>query len=110
MVVLGYAYFEGKNVIRGPEIIINTPEETFVSPEQKVAIQGLAERIVELRLNGRPVSVTEAGAFYEEILLAPGYNELTFTARDKAGREAVKKLQVVYEAGATTSLQQSPAE
>jgi len=110
--VLGYAYFEGQNLLQGPDIQIDVPEEVIVSPEEKVAIQGIAERIVELRLNGRPVPVTEAGAFYEEILLAPGYNRVTLVARDKRGKETTKELQIVYTPPQTdtSSSQQSPLE
>ncbi len=108
VMVFGYAYYEGRHLIRGPEISLTT-EDVLTTNAQKVAIQGVAERIVELRLNGRPISVTESGQFYEEILLAPGYNTITLLARDKAGRETVREVRVVYEKTAH-DIQQSLVE
>lgn len=104
VLVLSYAYFEGRNLIQGPVIHLQSPAEVFTSKEQKVAIQGTAERIVELRLNGRPVPLTETGDFYEETLLSPGYNRVSLVARDKAGRETARDIQVVYEPETPTTL------
>ena len=98
---LGYSYFEGRHLLQGPMIALDTTEETLTVTEPYLRIQGTAERIVELQLNGRPVSVTEAGVFSEDIVLAPGYNRVRFTARDRTGRETVKDLEIRDRASTT---------
>ncbi|MCG3770689.1 MAG: hypothetical protein JW384_01844 [Nitrosomonadaceae bacterium] len=99
---LGYSYFEGRHLLQGPMITLDTVEKTLTVTEPYLRIQGTAERIVELQLNGRPVSVTEAGVFSEDIVLAPGYNRVRFTARDRTGRETVKDLEIMYRATTTS--------
>ncbi|MBP9669098.1 MAG: hypothetical protein KBE09_02295 [Candidatus Pacebacteria bacterium] len=98
---LGYSYFEGRHLLQGPVIALDIPG-TMTVTEPYLRIAGTAERIVELQLNGRPVSVTEAGAFTEDIVLMPGYNRVSFTARDRTGRATVKDLEVLYQATTTS--------
>ena len=60
-----------------------------------------AERITELKLNGKPISVTENGDFEEPYLLAEGSNHLILEARDARGRTTQKMLEIVYTAKKT---------
>ena len=100
--VLGYALFAGRKLLQGPAILVDSGQ-VVRSTQQVVAIKGTAERIVELRIDGRPVPVTEQGAFDDEVSLAPGLNRIELTASDKTGRTATKVLQVYYDAPATTT-------
>lgn len=103
LAVIGYAYFEARNILYGPRIAIATPEETLSVTDQLVHIKGRAENISELTVNGNPVSVTEDGAFDEALLLAVGYNKIVLTARDKFGRSTSKTLQILYSDTASSS-------
>lgn len=94
--ILGYAYFEGRGLTQGPEIILDLKEDVFTSEEELVSIAGRAERINELTVNGRPVLVTEDGTFYEEFLLSRGYNRVLLEAKDKAGRTTEKEVGIMY--------------
>ncbi|MBI2048341.1 MAG: hypothetical protein HYT30_00215 [Parcubacteria group bacterium] len=96
LVVLAYAYFEARNVIRGPEITLAVPSEGLIVHESLVLVRGSASNITELRMNGRVVPTTEAGAFEEAHLLAAGYNKITLHATDKMGRETVRNIELVY--------------
>ena len=100
--ILGYAYFEARNVIGGPSIETATSGAVVVR-EQLVIIKGVASNITEIQMNGRPISTTEAGTFEEAHLLAEGYNAILLTARDKIGRTTVKKIEIVYEPIATST-------
>ena len=68
----------------------------MTSHEAFTSIHGRAERITELRLNGKPISVTENGEFDEPYLLAHGSNRLILEARDARGRKTTKILDIVY--------------
>ncbi|OGG72556.1 hypothetical protein A3A38_02290 [Candidatus Kaiserbacteria bacterium RIFCSPLOWO2_01_FULL_53_17] len=90
----GYALYEAQGLLSGP--IISIPNETVTIHEEFTTIRGRAERISELRLNGKPISVTEEGEFEESYLAAPGSNRIILEARDARGRKSVKTLDVVY--------------
>jgi len=96
LIVLAYAYFEARNVIQGPQIILAVPAEGLVVHESLVLVRGTASNITELRMNERVIPTTEAGAFEEAHLLAPGYNKITLRATDKTGRETSKDIELVY--------------
>lgn len=96
LAVLGYGYFEARNVLYGPRIMIATPTAPATVSEPLVHIRGSAQNIVILRMNGAPVSVTEAGDFDEALLLAPGYNKVVLSASDKLGRTTEQVLEIIY--------------
>lgn len=104
LAILGYAYYEGLPLLRGPSIVLNLPTETIATSDPYVRIEGSAERITRLLLNGREVVLTEGGSFTEDILLSEGYNELTFLAVDQTGRETTQMVHVLY-----TPTQEKPA-
>ncbi len=93
--IIGYALFEARNIVYGPNIILTT--ETTEVTERVVLIQGKAERIAELRINGRTIPVTESGAFEEPVVLTQGYNRIMVTATDKFGRTEEKVLELIYQ-------------
>lgn len=93
--IIGYALFEARNIVYGPNIILTT--ETTEVTERVVLIQGKAERIAELRINGRTIPVTESGVFEEPIVLTQGYNRIMVTATDKFGRTEEKVLELIYQ-------------
>jgi hypothetical protein len=94
LLIVGYAYFEARGVLYGPTIHV-TSDVTEVS-DPFIAIQGKAERIASLSMNGRPISVTEDGAFNEPYLLAPGLNRIMLDATDRYGRSSQQIVEVVY--------------
>jgi len=103
LAVIGYAYFEARNILYGPHIEIGTPGNAPLSvTEPLIHIRGKAENISELRMNENPVLVTEEGAFDEALLLAVGYNKVVLTAKDKFGRSTKKVLEIIYSLASST--------
>ena len=94
VVVIGYAYFEARGLIYGPRILV--PAEVAEVHERFVTITGRAERISELRMNGKPIAVTEEGDFEEPYLLTPGLNRIILDAEDKYGRTHQEIVRIVY--------------
>ena len=81
LVVAGYGAFEARGLVIGPTITLNTlPSETTV---QFIKINGNADRIASLSMNGTPIAVTESGEFSEPFLLAPGTNDIFLEAQDR---------------------------
>jgi hypothetical protein len=94
LIVLGYAYYEARGLLFGPDIAV-TSEITEVH-ESLVTIQGHANRIASLSMNGKTISVTEDGVFEEPYLLTPGYNRIVLEASDKYGRVRRRAVEIVY--------------
>lgn len=96
LLLLGYAAYEARGILYGPAIEV--PHESIVVTDPYAVIRGNAERITELRLNGKPIPVTEEGAFEEPFLLALGTNYLILEARDARGRTTQETITIIYNA------------
>jgi hypothetical protein len=94
LLLAGYALFEARGILIGP--MITVPEEAVTVSEPLTHIRGRAERITELRLNGKQIPVTESGEFDEPFLLAEGSNHLILEAKDQRGRTTEARLIIVY--------------
>ncbi|MBI5457038.1 hypothetical protein HY969_04855 [Candidatus Kaiserbacteria bacterium] len=92
--LLGYAYYEARAMLYGPRITV--PTETIVVHEPFTVIQGRAEHISELRMNGAAISVTEDGYFEEPHLLTPGENRIILDATDRFGRTEQEIIEILY--------------
>ena len=106
IVVVGYAYFEGRALLYGPSIEIS-PRVMEVS-DAYITISGVARRIASLSLNGTPISVTEEGVFEEGYVLSLGYNELVLDARDKYGKTTKRTIEIIYQPTETIPENPSP--
>src|SRR3989344_5816249 len=94
LIVLGYAYYEGWELLYGPTIDV-APRVMEVSGPL-IVISGQAQRISSLSLNGMEISVSEEGGFSEKYVLTPGYNRLILNARDKYGKTAERVVEIMY--------------
>lgn len=103
LLIVGYAYYEARGVLYGPSIHISSEVREVTDPF--VAIQGKADRIADLSMNGRPISVTEDGAFNEPYLLSPGLNRIMLDATDRYGRQTQQIVEIVYTPSSTSSVQ-----
>ncbi|OGG70066.1 hypothetical protein A3F27_03310 [Candidatus Kaiserbacteria bacterium RIFCSPHIGHO2_12_FULL_53_13] len=101
LLVIIYAYYEARGFLYGPSI--NIPSDVTVAHDPFVTIRGTADRIAGLYMNGKPVPVTEGGAFDEPYLLAIGYNRIVLQARDKYGRERERVIEIIYQPDAASS-------
>ncbi len=87
-VTLGYSYFVFYDFIRGPRIILATPETGFATTTAHIVIVGRAVRINSLFLNGVAIPFDLEGNFSKSLLLAEGYNIMKITVGDKYKRTA----------------------
>jgi hypothetical protein len=104
LLAAGYAIYEAQGLLYGPRIYL--AHAATSTHESFVRIQGRAERITELQLNGATISVTEDGDFDEPYLLAAGSNRIILDAKDARGRTTRETLDIMYltpEGGADTT-------
>ena len=91
----GYAGFQSKKIISGPQITIQSPSTTSAN-DGAVDVSGVVKNVSVVTLNDRLIPIDEAGQFKEKILLYPGYNVIKLKATDKFGACVTKELQLVY--------------
>lgn len=60
-------------------------------------VRGVAEKATHITLNGREIFIDKNGNFSESIAMLPGYSIVTLDAKDKFGKTAEKKFEVVLE-------------
>jgi hypothetical protein len=103
LIILGYAYFEARGILYGPEIQISQGVEQVSSPY--IELTGTTTHIDTLTMNGQSVPVTEAGVFDIPYALSPGYNRIVLDATDKYGNSTQKIVEIVYTPASTTPTQ-----
>ena len=94
VIIILYGLYEAQGLLFGPKINIST--EKIVVHDPYVKIEGLAQRIVGLSMNGKQIPVTENGEFSEPFLLASGGNRIALEARDTYGRKTARYVEIVY--------------
>lgn len=92
LIVAGYSIWRSFDYARGPRITIADPADWSTVQASTTAIRGIVERAHIVTMNGKPVSIDEAGNFNEIIIVFPGTNIVTFTAKDQFGRMVEKRL------------------
>ncbi len=107
ILVILYAYYEARGFLYGPSI--DVPSEVTIAHDPFITIRGTAARISELSMDGKPVPVTEAGAFEEPYLLAVGYNRIVLEARDRYGRSRERIIEIIYQPAATPTAPSMPS-
>jgi len=94
LLIAAYAYYEGRGLLYGP--VIEIENHVLEVSDPFITIEGGTRRITALFLNGKQVPVTEDGAFSEGHVLAPGYNRIILSARDRWGKETERVIELVY--------------
>jgi hypothetical protein len=89
-----YAFFNTRDLVFGVKI----EDVVLVRGENEkvniVTITGNAENAKVLTINGREISIDQAGNFNETIALILGYNTVTIRAEDKFGLQDEKNYQL----------------
>jgi hypothetical protein len=91
----GYAGFQSKKIISGPQITIQSPATTSAN-NSAVDVSGVVKNVSVVKLNDRLIPIDESGQFKEKVLLYLGYNVIKLEATDKFGASVTKELQMVY--------------
>lgn len=91
LVILGYTLYALFPLLEGPRLLVQA--DTALSGV--TVISGETERVSFLAVNEEQVPVDEGGFFSVTRAYPPGYTALTVSARDRFGRERVKRLSFI---------------
>ncbi|MEK7148327.1 MAG: hypothetical protein AAB770_00215 [Patescibacteria group bacterium] len=94
-IIIGYSYFVLNDFIRGPRIVILSPENGFSTTTPAITILGKAVHANNLTVNDAPTPVDLNGNFHSRLILARGYNIIRVTAKDNYARTVEKTLEIV---------------
>lgn len=100
IIVLLYAFFNARQLLSGPEIIINSPENGRSFDKPFIEIIGTAKNTSFISMNGRTIYVNENDEFKEKLLLPPGTSIIKIDARDRFERSTEVTLWYTYEGSA----------
>jgi hypothetical protein len=95
LTIIVFAFFRSLNYIRGPEIIIDYPQNGEIIASSSIKISGQAKRIVKIMLNDFPITINEQGYWNENLIIFPGLNKITLKVQDQFGRIRIKQLDIV---------------
>jgi hypothetical protein len=101
LLIIGYAIFNSRNLIFGVKIknvnINGLPiEDGATITANTIEITGVAQNAVDLTLDGRVISIDQAGNFDETIALLNGYNIINIKAEDKFRNVDEKNYQLMH--------------
>ncbi|MFT5849265.1 MAG: hypothetical protein ACI9H6_000066 [Patiriisocius sp.] len=92
---VGYALFQARFILAGPEVAFINQPETLQSSRQ-VILEGNAQNIVRMTLNGRQIYTDKSGYFNETLVLENGYTVATLQAHDRYGSSSSYTQEFVY--------------
>jgi hypothetical protein len=95
VIVVGYSLFSARHIIKGPTIVIETPQNGEQTKSNFVEIKGKSQNLNYITLNDRQIFIDDEGNFKEKLILYEGENTLKLYGKDKFGRETTKYLQIV---------------
>lgn len=94
--LVGYTIFQARFIIIGPVIIMyNIPE--VVQTQRLIILEGNAQNIIKITLNGRQIYTDKNGYFKEKLILENGYTISTLQVHDRFGRTSSYTHHFVYQ-------------
>jgi hypothetical protein len=92
LVVVSYGVFESRRLVKGPTIIIDSPQDGSATTTALVMVTGTAKNISFLSINDGPAYTDEDGKFVYRFSPPLGYTVVTVAATDRFGRRASEKI------------------
>src|SRR3989344_2640151 len=91
-----YAIFGSNNLIEGVKIKkVNITDGAKIE-NSVIEVTGNAKNATNLTLNGREITINQAGDFNETIALLTGYNVINIRAKDKFGYSDEKNYKLMH--------------
>ena len=92
--VVGYSLFEARFLIIGPEVRITSHPDGAHTDERVIILEGTAENIAHISLNGRQIFTDTEGQWSEKLALSEGLSIMTVEAEDRFGRETQESISI----------------
>jgi hypothetical protein len=97
LVIILYALLSSRDLIFGVKIKNVNLQDGATVTESIQKVTGNAKNATRLTLDGREISVDEAGNFDETVALLLGYNVINIKAVDKFGHLDEKNYKLIYQ-------------
>lgn len=99
--IVAFIFFNSRNIIFGIKIknvnINNSPATKYTKTKESIIkITGKAKNAINIKINGREISIDQKGNFSETLALSLGYNLINIIAKDKFGNVDEKNYQLIY--------------
>ena len=94
VVLLSYGLFEGRRIIEGPTLTIDTPKDGSATSSTAILVAGEAQNISFLSVNDKQQFTDEHGHFEELLSLPPGFTIVTVAAKDRFGRTTSRSVSI----------------
>lgn len=101
-VILTFFFYLGsavKKIVSPPSLFVEAPAENFITNDQIIDINGVAESESQIIINGESVLSDTSGRFSKKISLKKGLNVITVIAKKKYGRENIVTRQILVKEG-----------
>jgi hypothetical protein len=95
LIAIGYVGLEVRNVLIPPQLIVEAPQQGYVTHDRALTVYGKAEKETRVTINSEEIYTNSDGIFREVIGLQPGLNEIRIIALKKHGRRTEIVRQVV---------------
>jgi len=93
--ILGYSFFQSKELIFGADIQNVNIENGMTISENPLLIKGNTKNAIFTSLNDKEIYIDKEGNFSEYVVLLNGYNAIKINTRDKFGNEDEKNYKLM---------------
>lgn len=97
IVITVFSYAKMSFVFKGVEIEAQIEQK---EGSTLATVKGVASKATYITLNGREIFIDKEGNFSETISILPGFSVITIDAKDKFGKTAEKKFEIVRQKNA----------
>ena len=91
----GYFFYEARGVLFNPKLEIFSPKDGAVLMSSETHIAGRTDPNLAVWVAGKTFLSDEKGIFEGDIALAPGYNQIGISVKNRFGGETRKVLRVL---------------
>ncbi len=85
--LIAYALFQGRYLILGPKVVIESPIHDGLVDEGVLEVVGEARNVAYLSLDDRQIYTDTNGRFEEKLIAHKGINIIRLEAKDRFGRK-----------------------
>lgn len=93
--LLFYIYHQSRDFLSGPYIKVEHPLSATKVLGPEVEVKGILKRTLSASLNDNLLLISPDGRFEEKLILPNGYNIIKIEAKDRFGKEIVKKIEFI---------------
>lgn len=94
-ITLGYGTFDARKLVQGPVVTVSRPQPGETLREVLLTVEGRAENVTRVRVNGRPIALDPSGAFSEKLVTPAGYGTVLIEAENRFGQRTREVVEFV---------------